>query len=106
MTGPAYNQVSQHRNGSPPPYQMKEGGVLQGNCPRTVGRPVPFHQPAVIWGVTCLMANRPSGERTKAPADPRIRETSIRNICRAAIAGLFPLARRSQMLLAITRRMM
>jgi len=32
--------------------QMKEH-VLHGNCPRSVGWPVPFHQPAVIrWCVT------------------------------------------------------
>jgi len=85
--------------------QVKEC-VLHENCPRTVGWPVPFHHPAAIWDVTCLMANRPSGERTKAPADPRIRDTSMRNTCRAATAGLSPIARRSQMVLAIARRMM
>jgi|GEM_PF-2312408 hypothetical protein len=37
------------------------------------------------------MVNRPSDERIKAPADPRTRDTSSRNICRAATAGLFPL---------------
>src|ERR1044072_8368790 len=78
--------VCRHMHGK---RRTKEG-TFHGNCPRTVGRPVPFHQPAAIWVDTCLMANLPSGERTNAPADPRTRDTSIRNICRAAIPAPVP----------------
>src|SRR5687768_10568490 len=85
--------------------QMKQN-TAHVQRPLTTGLPEPLHQPAVICGVTWAIVKRPSAVITNVPAAPSIRETRSCNTLVAAIEGLLPCARRSQIAFATASRMM